>query len=85
MEWTTLQHLDLRHVGGGVVPFQPHAAAFHSHQALVAVAIGTYIVEFDALTGSKISALDIGAPVVRMAYSPTNGHTVVAVLQVRLT
>jgi hypothetical protein len=44
MEWTTLQHLDLRHVGGGVVPFQPHAASFHSHQALVAVAIGTYIV-----------------------------------------
>ncbi|CAJ2646229.1 unnamed protein product [Trifolium pratense] len=81
MEWTTLQHLDLRHVGGGVVPFQPHAASFHSHQALVAVAIGTYIVEFDALTGSKISALDIGAPVVRMAYSPTSGHTVVAVLQ----
>ncbi|PNY03881.1 vascular protein [Trifolium pratense] len=37
--------------------------------------------EFDALTGSKISALDIGAPVVRMAYSPTSGHTVVAVLQ----
>ncbi|WJX60788.1 hypothetical protein P8452_45955 [Trifolium repens] len=81
MEWTTLQHLDLRHVGGGVVPFQPHAASFHSHHALVAVAIGTYIVEFDALTGSKISALDIGAPVVRMAYSPTSGHTVVAVLQ----
>jgi len=44
MEWTTLQHLDLRHVGHGVVPFQPHAACFHSHQALIAVAIGTYIV-----------------------------------------
>ncbi|RHN54057.1 putative transcription factor WD40-like family [Medicago truncatula] len=81
MEWTTLQHLDLRHVGHGVVPFQPHAACFHSHQALIAVAIGTYIVEFDALTGSKISALDIGAPVVRMAYSPTSAHTVVAILQ----
>ncbi|KAL5099300.1 hypothetical protein RYX36_003627 [Vicia faba] len=81
MEWTTLQHLDLRHVGRGVVPYQPHAASFHSHQALVAVAIGTYIVEFDALTGSKISALDIGAPVVRMSYSPTSGHTVVAILQ----
>lgn len=38
--------------------------------------------EFDALTGSKISALDIGAPVVRMAYSPTSAHTVVAILQV---
>ncbi|WJX52766.1 hypothetical protein P8452_38839 [Trifolium repens] len=38
--------------------------------------------EFAALTGSKISALDIDAPVVRMAYSPTYGHIVVAVLQV---
>ncbi|KAI4314946.1 hypothetical protein L6164_027803 [Bauhinia variegata] len=81
MEWTTLQHLDLRHVGRGVRPLQPHAASFHPHQALVAVAIGTYIVEFDALTGSKIAALDIGAPVVRMSYSPTSGHTVVAILQ----
>ncbi|KAK7307612.1 hypothetical protein VNO77_40835 [Canavalia gladiata] len=79
MEWTTLQHLDLRHVG--VKPMQPHAASFHPHQALVAVAIGTYIVEFDALTGSKISALDIGAPVVRMSYSPTSGHTVITILQ----
>ncbi|RYQ80560.1 hypothetical protein Ahy_Scaffold1g106888 isoform A [Arachis hypogaea] len=81
MEWTTLQHLDLRHVGRGVRPLQPHAATFHPYQALVAVAIGTYIVEFDALTGSKISALDIGAPVVRMSYSPTSGHTVIAILQ----
>ncbi|KHN25133.1 hypothetical protein glysoja_044599 [Glycine soja] len=81
MEWTTLQHLDLRHVGRGVRPLQPHAASFHPHQALVAVAIGTYIVEFDALTGSKISALDIGAPAVRMSYSPTSGHTVIAILQ----
>ncbi|KAI5389456.1 acyl-CoA-binding domain-containing protein 6 [Lathyrus oleraceus] len=52
-----------------------------SFTALVAIAIGTYIVEFDALTGSKISALDIGAPVVRMSYSPTSGHTVIAILQ----
>ncbi|KAL2333583.1 hypothetical protein Fmac_014796 [Flemingia macrophylla] len=81
MEWTTLQHLDLRHVGRGVRPLQPHAASFHPHQALVAVAVGNYIVEFDALTGSKISALDIGAPVVRMSYSPTSGHTVIAILQ----
>ncbi|KAE9606763.1 putative transcription factor WD40-like family [Lupinus albus] len=81
MEWTTLQHLDLRHVGRSGKPLQPHAASFHPHQALVAVAIGTYIVEFDALTGSKISALDIGAPVVRMSYSPTSGHTVIAILQ----
>lgn len=44
MEWTTLQHLDLRHVGRGVRPLQPHAVSFHPYQALVAVAIGTYIV-----------------------------------------
>jgi len=44
MEWSTLQHLDLRHIGRGVRPLQPHAASFHPHQALVAVAIGTYIV-----------------------------------------
>lgn len=41
-----------------------------------------FIAEFDALTGSKISALDIGAPAVRMSYSPTSGHTVIAILQV---
>lgn len=38
--------------------------------------------EFDALTGSKISTLEIGAPVVRMSYSPTRAHTVIAILQV---
>ena len=41
-----------------------------------------YYTEFDALTGSKISALDIGAPVVRMSYNPTSGHAVIAILQV---
>lgn len=44
MEWTTVQHLDLRHVGRGLKPLQPHAVAFHPHQALVAVAIGSYII-----------------------------------------
>lgn len=44
MEWATVQHLDLRHIGRGVKPLQPHAAAFHPHQAIVAAAIGTYIV-----------------------------------------
>lgn len=44
MEWATVQHLDLRHIGRGVKPLQPHAAAFHPHQAMVAAAIGTYIV-----------------------------------------
>ncbi len=38
--------------------------------------------EFDALTGSKISSIDIGAPAVRMAYSPTSGHAVIAILEV---
>ncbi|XP_071711526.1 uncharacterized protein [Rutidosis leptorrhynchoides] len=83
MEWTTVQHLDLRHVGRSSKPFQPHAATFHPTQALVAVAAGTYIIEFDAYTGSKISSINIGAPVVRMSYSPTSGHAVVAILEVR--
>lgn len=43
MEWTTVHHVDLRHVGRGLKLFQPHAAAFHPRQALVAVAIGDYI------------------------------------------
>ncbi|CAL2273516.1 unnamed protein product [Prunus armeniaca] len=81
MEWTTVQHLDLRHVGRSSKPLQPHAAAFHPHQALVAVAIGNYIIEMDALTGCKISSIDIGTPVVRMSYSPTSGHSVVAILE----
>ncbi|KAK6258492.1 hypothetical protein QQP08_003805 [Theobroma cacao] len=82
MEWTTLQHLDLRHVARGILkPLQPHAAAFHPTQALVAAAIGTYIIEFDALTGSKLSTIDIGLPVVRMSYSPTSGHSVIAILE----
>ncbi|KAM2026149.1 hypothetical protein FF2_018460 [Malus domestica] len=81
MEWTTVQHLDLRHVGHSSKPLQPHAAAFHPHQALVAVAIGNYIIEMDALTGSKISSIDIGTPVVRMSYSPTSGHSVVAIVE----
>lgn len=81
MEWTTVQHLDLRHVGRSSKPFQPHAATFHPSQALVAVAAGTYIIEFDAYTGSKISSINIGAPVVKMSYSPTSGHAVVAILE----
>ncbi|KAM2640270.1 hypothetical protein TB1_026679 [Malus domestica] len=81
MEWTTVQHLDLRHVGRSSKQLQPHAAAFHPHQALVAVAIGNYIIEMDALTGSKISSIDIGTPIVRMSYSPTSGHSVVAILE----
>ncbi|XWS41944.1 hypothetical protein CRYUN_Cryun17cG0125700 [Craigia yunnanensis] len=82
MEWTTLQHLDLRHVARGILkPLQPHAAAFHPTQALVAATIGTYIIEFDALTGSKLSTIGIGSPVVRMSYSPTSGHSVIAILE----
>lgn len=38
--------------------------------------------EFDAYTGSKIASIDIGSPVVRMAYSPTSGHCVIAILEV---
>lgn len=81
MEWTTVQHLDLKHVDRGLKPLQPHAATFHPNQALIAVAVGNYIVELDAFTGSKISCINIGAPVVRMLYSPTSGHTVIAILE----
>uniref|UniRef100_A0A7N0UDG6 Transducin/WD40 repeat-like superfamily protein n=1 Tax=Kalanchoe fedtschenkoi TaxID=63787 RepID=A0A7N0UDG6_KALFE len=81
MEWTTVQHLDLRHVGRSGKPLQPHAAAFHPTQSLIAAAVGTYIIEFDALTGCKISSIEIGSPVVRMAYSPTSGHAVIAILE----
>ncbi|XP_064984198.1 uncharacterized protein LOC135624480 [Musa acuminata AAA Group] len=81
MEWATVQHLDLRHVGRGLKPLQPHAAVFHPTQALVAVAIGTYIIEFDALTGSKISSINIGSAVVRMSYSPTSRHAVISILE----
>lgn len=50
MEWATVQHLDLRHVGRGVSkPLQPHTAAFHPTQAVIAVAVGSYIM------GNKIS------------------------------
>ncbi|KAA8547202.1 hypothetical protein F0562_003642 [Nyssa sinensis] len=81
MEWATVQHLDLRHVGRSSKPLQPHTAAFHPTQALIAAAIGNYIIEFDAYTGSKISSMDIGAPVVRMSYSPTSRHAVIAILE----
>ncbi|KAL7141351.1 hypothetical protein ABFS83_08G047500 [Erythranthe nasuta] len=81
MEWATVQHLDLRHAGRSSKPLQPHAAAFHPTQALVSAAIGTHIIEFDAYTGSKIASVDIGSPVVRMAYSPTAGHSLIAILE----
>uniref|UniRef100_A0ACD5XRH5 Uncharacterized protein n=1 Tax=Avena sativa TaxID=4498 RepID=A0ACD5XRH5_AVESA len=85
MEWATVQHLDLRHAGGrrgaSARPLQPHAAAFRASQAIVAVAIGTHVVEFDALTGSKIALVDLGARVVRMAYSPTSSHVIIAILE----
>ncbi|XP_047315522.1 uncharacterized protein LOC124919343 [Impatiens glandulifera] len=81
MEWSTLQHLDLRHAGRSSKPLQPHAAAFHPTQALVAAAIGKHVVEFDAYTGSRIAMIDIGAPVVRMAYSPMGGHSLIAILE----
>ncbi|XP_061949878.1 uncharacterized protein LOC133673191 [Populus nigra] len=82
MEWTTVQHLDLRHVARGFhKPLQPHAAAFHPTQTLIAAAIGTSIIEFDAVTGSKLSSIDIGASVLRMAYSPNTSHAVIAMVE----
>ncbi|GAB2259844.1 hypothetical protein Droror1_Dr00010699 [Drosera rotundifolia] len=81
MEWSTIQHLDLRHVGREARALQPHAAAFHPHQALIAAAVGNYVIEFDAITGCKISTIGIGSPVVRMSYSPTSSHAVIAILE----
>ncbi|KAI0529076.1 hypothetical protein KFK09_001622 [Dendrobium nobile] len=81
MEWTTVQHLDLRHVGRGLKILQPHAVVFHPTQAIVAVAIGTYIIEFDVLSGSKIASLEIGARVIRMAYIPSGGHIIISVIE----
>jgi len=43
-----------------------------------------FFAEFDALTGSKIASIDLGARVVRMAYSPTTSHVVIAILEVCL-
>ncbi|OAE26773.1 hypothetical protein AXG93_1129s1220 [Marchantia polymorpha subsp. ruderalis] len=81
MEWITTQHLDLSPGRAGAPSVQPHCAAFHHSQALFAAAVGRHIIEFDALTGCKLSSIDIGAPVVRMAYSPAGGHIIVAVLE----
>ncbi|GKE13022.1 hypothetical protein Tco_1416573 [Tanacetum coccineum] len=46
---------------------------------------GKYVIiaEFDAYTSSKMSSTNIDALVVRMSYSPTSGHDVVAILKVR--
>ena len=44
MEWATLQHLDLRHVGRSSKSLQPHAATFHPTLAIVAAAVGTHII-----------------------------------------
>ncbi|XP_078433538.1 transducin/WD40 repeat-like superfamily protein [Wolffia australiana] len=81
MEWESVLRLDLRHVGRGSKTLQPHAAAFHPVQGLIAVAIGTHIVEFDAFSGCKICSIEVGSPVVRMAYSPTSRHAVISILE----
>lgn len=57
MEWSTVQHLDLRHIGRGLKPLQPHAAAFHPHQAIVAAAIGTHVVGKPRFSDFLVSAL----------------------------
>lgn len=41
-----------------------------------------FVTEFDALTGSKLASIDVGARVVRMQYSPTSGRTVISILEV---
>ncbi|GLJ44307.1 hypothetical protein SUGI_0927300 [Cryptomeria japonica] len=83
MEWFPLQHLDLRGHKHKHKQHQqsPQCGAFHHSQALFAAALDKYILEFDALTGCKLSTIDIGAPVVQMSYSPAGGHIVIAVLE----
>lgn len=41
-----------------------------------------FVTEFDALTGSKLASIDVGARVVRMQYSPTSGRAVISILEV---
>uniref|UniRef100_A0A7I4AE56 NPH3 domain-containing protein n=1 Tax=Physcomitrium patens TaxID=3218 RepID=A0A7I4AE56_PHYPA len=82
MKWTATQHLDLQPAQrSGTPAAQPHCAAFHPTLPLIAVAVGRNIIEFDALTGSRLSSMNIGAAVVRLAYSPAGGHVIVAVLE----
>eukprot|EP00249_Psilotum_nudum_P034386 c53380_g1_i1 orf=3-1235(-) len=81
MEWITTQHLDLQLPSSVPKALQPQCAAFHHSQALLAVALGQYILEFDALTGCKLASIDVGAAAVRLAYSPAGGHIIVAVLE----
>lgn len=65
MEWATLQHLDLRHVGRSSKSLQPHAAAFHPTQALLAVAVGSQIIgksfSFSALNFNMLYVLLINS------------------------
>jgi hypothetical protein len=44
MKWTATQNLDLQPVRSGAPAVQPHCAAFHQSQALIAVAVGRNIV-----------------------------------------
>lgn len=44
IEWESVHHLDLRHVGRGSKALQPHAATFHPVQGVIAVAVGTHII-----------------------------------------
>ncbi|XP_024518338.1 uncharacterized protein LOC9639327 [Selaginella moellendorffii] len=79
MEWTARQYLEVQ--GAQSDGARPQCGAFHHSQALFAAAVGQHITEFDALTGCKLSSINIGASVVRMAYSPAGGHVIVAVLE----
>lgn len=60
-----------------------HTVVSLNIEELITCAIYLSATEFDALTGCKLSSIDIGATVVRMAYSPAGGHVIVAVLEVR--
>ncbi|GBG72188.1 hypothetical protein CBR_g11121 [Chara braunii] len=91
MEWLTCRLLDVSpSVGSGGAKIcgglqQAQCAAFHPTEALVAVAVGRVILEFDVLVGSKLACMDMGGTVMKMAYCPSGGHTIVAVLEDDMT
>ncbi|EFJ12514.1 hypothetical protein SELMODRAFT_425298 [Selaginella moellendorffii] len=57
MEWTARQYLEVQGAEGDGA--RPQCGAFHHSQALFAAAVGQHITEFDALTGCKLSILEL--------------------------
>ena len=45
-------------------------------------AVFCFVSEYDVTSGCSLAEIDIGSPVVRMAYAPAAGHVLVAALEV---